>query len=98
EAAGDDDSDAPTIAFAPETRTAVLPTTAVPPTTVLPPPRTPAPTPTQELRTKQRRGGLILLAVSLVVVVLALGTAFALGAFDGGAPVPPAVEVPGATP
>ncbi len=93
----DDDSDAPTIAFAPETRTAVLPTTAVPPTTALPPTRAPAPTPTQALRTKQRRGGLILIAVSLVVVVLALGAAFALGAFDGGAPATPAVEVPEVT-
>ena len=92
EAAADDDSDAPTIAFTPEACTAVLPTTAVPPTTALPPTRAP-----QALRTKQRRGGLILIAVSLVVVVLALGAAFALGAFDGGAPATPAVEVPEVT-
>src|SRR6185436_1468569 len=90
EAAGrDSEVDAPTIALVAEPRTAVPPTTALP--------LTQAPTPTRAPRTERRRSGVMLLALALLVVLLGVGAAFALGAFDSGTPTAPAVEVPEVT-
>ena len=67
----------------------VLPTTALP--------LTQAPTPTRAPRTERRRSAVMLLALALLVVLLGVGAAFALGAFDNDTPTAPAVEVPEAT-